>query len=56
MESRMDKMINTKHFPTEWLHRFNETELERLAIMTVDFCLSDAEAIEILENSGLWGD
>jgi hypothetical protein len=37
-------------FPGMWLKTFNETELERLAIMTVDGGLTDDEA---LNASGL---
>jgi hypothetical protein len=33
-------------FPPDWLKRFDEEQLERMAIMTVDGGLSDAEAIE----------
>lgn len=35
-------------FPPEWLKRFNEGQLERLAIMTVDGGLSDEEAIKAM--------
>lgn len=35
-------------FPKEWLQRFDETQLERLAIMTVDGRLSDQEALRLL--------
>jgi len=35
-------------FPAEWLKRFDETILERLAIMTVDGKLSDCEALNYL--------
>jgi hypothetical protein len=35
-------------FPPGWLKRFDETMLERLAIMTVDGELSDTEALESL--------
>jgi len=38
-------------FPGRWVKTFNETELERLAIMTVDGGLTDDEA---LTASGLW--
>jgi len=40
-----------KPFPREWLQRFDESQLERLAIMTTDGQLSDQEAITLL-NSG----
>lgn len=35
-------------FAPNWLRRFDEEELERLAIMTVDGCLSDREAEQAL--------
>lgn len=35
-------------FPKEWLQKFNEEQLERLAIMTIDGRLSDQEAVSIL--------
>ena len=38
-------------FPGRWIKNFNENELERLAIMTVDGGLTDDEA---LKASGLW--
>lgn len=37
-----------KPFPKEWLQRYDETQLERLAIMTVDGRLSDQEAMRLL--------
>ncbi len=37
-------------FPKDWFNRFNETELERLAIMTIDGGLSDEEALKALTN------
>lgn len=37
-------MKNIKQFPKEWLKKYNETELERLGIMTVDGGLTDEEA------------
>ena len=37
-----------KPFPKEWIHRFDETQLERLAITTMDGCLSDREAERLL--------
>ena len=36
-------------FPKEWLQRFDETQLERLAIMTVDGRLLDQEAVILLD-------
>jgi len=33
-------------FPSNWLKSFNETQLERLAIMTVDGGLTDDEALK----------
>lgn len=38
-----------KPFPVGWSKRYNETTLERLAIMTVDGGLTDQEAIEAVE-------
>jgi hypothetical protein len=35
-------------FPKEWLTKYNEEELERLAIMTVDAGLLDSEAMQKL--------
>jgi hypothetical protein len=37
-----------KPFPSDWLNRFNEQELERLALMTIDGGLSDEDAIRAL--------
>ncbi len=37
-------------FPADWLHRFSEQQLERLAIMTVDGGLSDDEAVYKLQQ------
>ena len=37
-----------KSFSKEWLQRYDETQLERLAIMTVDGRLSDREAAKVL--------
>jgi hypothetical protein len=37
-------------FPEEWISRFDETTLERLAIMTVDGGLTDSEALEAIEQ------
>jgi hypothetical protein len=37
-----------KPFPSEWLQRFDEAQLERLAIMTVDGRLSDQEALRLM--------
>jgi len=39
---------DVKPFPKEWLSRFDEEQLERLAIMTVDGGLSDREALTLL--------
>lgn len=39
---------NLEPFPLDWLERFDEETLERLAIMTVDGGLSDAEALETI--------
>jgi hypothetical protein len=35
-------------FPKEWLQRFDEAQLERLAIMTIDGRLTDTEAMKLL--------
>ena len=35
-------------FPSNWLKSFNETQLERLAIMTVDEGLTDDEALRAI--------
>jgi len=43
-------MNEIKLFPISWLKSFNEGQLERLAIMTIDGGLSDEEA---LKASGL---
>jgi hypothetical protein len=37
-----------KPFPKEWLQRFDEAQLERLAIMTNEGGLSDSEAERFL--------
>jgi DNA primase len=37
-----------KPFPKEWLDRFDEMQLERLAIMTIDGRLTDNEAMRLL--------
>ena len=37
-----------KPFPREWFQQFDETQLERLAIVTIDGRLSDQEAITLL--------
>lgn len=45
-----------KPFPADWLSRFDETTLERLAIMTVDGELADDEALEAIgkESKTIW--
>ena len=35
-------------FPSDWLKSFNETQLERLAIMTMDGGLTDDEALRAI--------
>ena len=40
-----------KPFPKEWLQRFDEEQLERLAIMTADGGLSDQEAMSLFCRS-----
>jgi hypothetical protein len=54
---RLEKVTNKEgcgndflSFPVEWLKRFDETTLERLAIMTVDGKLSDDKALRILND------
>jgi len=42
------EFIEVKPFPSDWFHQFNETQLERLAIMTVDGGLSDEDAIAMI--------
>lgn len=37
-------------FPKKWLQLFDDMQLERLAIMTVDGGLTDAEALEVLHR------
>lgn len=37
-----------KPFPKEWLQKYDEGQLERLAIMTIDGRLSDREALRLL--------
>lgn len=39
-----------KPFPEEWLSRFDEGTLERLAIITVDGGLTDSEALEAIDQ------
>lgn len=39
-------------FPSNWLKSFNETQLERLAIMTVDGGLADDEALRAIRLCG----
>lgn len=45
-----------KPFPAGWLSRFDETTLERLAIMTVDGELTDDKALEAIgkESKTIW--
>lgn len=45
-------METIKPFPLEWLAKYPEAILERLAIMTVDGRLSDEEALRILGLTG----
>ena len=40
---------NILPFPTAWLQQLSETQLERLAIMTIDGGLADGDAIKSLE-------
>jgi hypothetical protein len=39
-------------FPSRWFKSFNETQLERLAIMTVDGGLTDDEALKATKLCG----
>jgi hypothetical protein len=39
-------------FPSRWFKSFNETQLERLAIMTVDGGLTDDEALKATKFCG----
>jgi len=41
-----DEAVNP--FSKEWLERYDEQQLERLAIMTIDGRLSDTEAVRLL--------
>ena len=43
-----DKKIVYRPFPEPWIDKYDETTLERLAIMTVDGVLSDSEALKCL--------
>lgn len=43
-------------FPPEWLEKYDDTVLERLAIMTIDGGLSDDEALRILGLKGGGGE
>jgi DNA primase len=45
-EKPMEAVV--KPFPKEWLDRFDEMQLERLAIMTIDGRLTDTEAMRLL--------
>ena len=42
-----------KPFPKDWYMRFNDEELERLAIMTVDGGMSDEEAVKALMEQSI---
>jgi hypothetical protein len=42
----MGGMSEITPFPASWMKSFNEEELERLAIMTVDGGLTDDEALK----------
>ena len=46
IEAAFDYFGYVRSFPESWLNRFNEIELERLAIKTVDGGLTDQEALK----------
>lgn len=48
LHSERSSEATVKPFPKEWLKRFDEMQLERLAIMTIDGRLSDQEAVRLL--------
>lgn len=48
---RQVKLDKIRPFPPEWLERFSETQLERLAIMTIDCGLTDNEAFQAMNLS-----
>jgi len=48
--SRDQDFIKDRPFPSDWLEQFTDTELERLAIQTIDGGLSDSEAIEAMNQ------
>jgi len=50
MKSETKKGEDTRPFPPEWLKRYSETELERLAILTIDGGMTDQEAVVELEK------
>jgi hypothetical protein len=48
MKQREERDVPAKPFPREWLEKYDDMELERLAIMTIDSeALSDAEALRV---------
>jgi hypothetical protein len=48
--STIAKEVLITEFPSSWMH-YDETTLERLAIMTVDGGMSDEEAIRIIQSA-----
>jgi hypothetical protein len=48
IQTALDHYGYVRPFPPEWLERYTDDELERLAIMTFDGKLSDEEAKRIL--------
>lgn len=47
-KNKTDEEVPVLPFPSDWIERFDEKTLERLAIMTVDGGLTDEEAIEAM--------
>jgi len=50
MSKDQDFLRDDKTFSAQWLEQFTDTELERLAIMTIDGNLSDSEALEAMDQ------
>ena len=48
IQAALDYFGRVVPFPEDWLNRFNEEQLERLAIMTIDGGLTDEQALEAL--------
>lgn len=47
-KNKTDEEAPVLPFPADWLERFDETTLERLAIITVDGGLSDEKALKVM--------